>query len=91
VTKWYAQLEGLDFDETFVPIVRLESIYILLIYTIHHGFKLFQMDIKSAFLNGPIKEGAYVEKPLGFEDNKYHNHVFKLNKTLYGLKQALRA
>jgi hypothetical protein len=91
VTKGYAQVEGFDFDETFANIVRIESIHILLIYTTHHSFKLFQMDIKSAFLYGPIKEGVYVEKPLSFEDNKYPNHVFKLNKMLYGLKQATRA
>jgi hypothetical protein len=62
--------EGLDFDETFASIARLESIHILLAYATHHGFKLYQMDIKSAFLNGPIKEEVYVEQPLGLESEE---------------------
>jgi hypothetical protein len=66
----------------------LESICILLAYATHHGFKLYQMDAKSAFLNGPIKEEVYVEQPPGFEDEEYSNHVYKLHKLLYGLKQA---
>jgi hypothetical protein len=81
----------LDFDETFTPVVRIESIRILLAYATHHYFKLYQMDVKSAFLNGPIKEEVYVEQPPGFEDQEYPNHVYKLHKTLYGLKQAPRA
>jgi hypothetical protein len=78
----------LDFDETFASVARLESIRILLIYATHHGFKLYQMDVKSAFLNGPIKEEVYVEQPPGFESEGYPNHVYKLHKALYGLKQA---
>jgi hypothetical protein len=81
----------LDFEETFAPIARLESICILLAYAAHHSFKLFQMDVKSAFLNGPIKEEVYVEQPPGFEDGKYADHVYMLSKALYGLKQAPRA
>jgi hypothetical protein len=81
----------LDFDETFAPIARLESIHILLAYTTHHYFKLYQMDVKSAFFNRPIKEEVYVEQLLGFEDKEYPNHVYKLHKALYGLKQARRA
>jgi hypothetical protein len=73
------------------PVARLESIRILLAYATHHGFKLYQMDVKSAFLNGPIKEEVYVEQPPGFEDSEYPNHVYKLSKALYGLKQAPRA
>jgi hypothetical protein len=72
-------------------VARLESIRILLAYVAHHSFKLFQMDVKSAFLNGPIKEEVYVEQPLGFEDDRYPDHVYKLYKVLYGLKQAPRA
>jgi hypothetical protein len=81
----------LDFDETYAPIARLESIRILLAYATYHGFKLYQMDMKSAFLNGPIKEEVYIEQPPGFEDSEYPSHVYKLSKVLYGLKQAPRA
>jgi hypothetical protein len=91
VAKGYSQVKGLDFDETYAPIDRLESIRILLAYATYHGFKLYQIDVKSAFLNGPIKEEVYVEQPPGFEDSEYHNHVYKLSKALYGLKQAPRA
>jgi hypothetical protein len=81
----------LDFDEPFAPIASLESIRMLLAYATHHGFKLCQMDVKSAFLNGPIIEEVYVEQPPGFESEGYLNHVYKLHKALYGLKQAPRA
>jgi hypothetical protein len=91
VAKGYSQVEGLDFGETYAPVARLESIRILLDYATYHGFKLYQMDVKSVFLNGPIKEEVYVEQPPGFEDSEYPNHVYKLSKALYGLKQAPRA
>jgi hypothetical protein len=91
VAKGYSQVEGLDFNETYAPVATLESIRILLVYATYHVFKLYQMDVKSAFLNGPIKEEVYVEQPLGFEDSEYPNHVYKLSKALYGLKQAPRA
>ena len=68
---------------------RLESIRILLVYVAHHDFKLYQMDIKSAFLNGLLSELVYVEQPPSFEDPKYPNHVYKLDKALYGLKLPL--
>jgi hypothetical protein len=82
---------GLDFKDTFAPVARLESIHILFSYVAHHSFKLFQMDVKSTFLNESIKEEVYVEQPLGFEDDRYLDHVYKLSKALYGLKQAPRA
>jgi hypothetical protein len=88
VAKGYTQVESLDFDETYAPVARLESIRILLAYATYHGFKLYQMDVKSSFLNGHIKEEVYVEQPPGFEDSEYPNHVYKLSKALYGLKQA---
>jgi hypothetical protein len=91
VTKGYAQVAGLDFEETFARVARLESIRILLAYATHHSFKLFQTDVKSAFLNGPIKEEVYVEQPPGFKDDRYPDHVYRLSKVLYGLKQAPRA
>jgi hypothetical protein len=90
VAKCFAQVTSLDFEETFAPMARLESIRILLAYAAHHSFKLFQMDVKSAFLNGLIKEEVYVEQPLGFENNRYPDHMYKLSKALYGLKQAPR-
>src|SRR3954463_14436055 len=73
------------------PVARLESIRIALAYASHHNFKLYQMDVKSAFLNGPINELVYVKQPPGFEDPNFPNHVYKLDKALYGLKQAPRA
>ena len=88
VVQGYTQIEGIDFDETFVLIARLESIQILLSITCYLGFRLHQMDIKNTFLNGILHEKAYVEQPKGFEDSKYLNHVHKLKKTLYELKQA---
>jgi hypothetical protein len=91
VAKGSSQVEVLDFDETFAPVARLELIHILLAYATHHGFKLYQMGVKSAFLNDPIKEEVYVEQPPSFESEEYPNHVYKLHKVLYGLKQAPRA
>ena len=70
---------------------RLEAIRMLIAYAAHHNFKLYQMDVKSAFLNGLIQELVYVEQPPGFKDPKFPNHVYKLQKALYGLKQAPRA
>jgi hypothetical protein len=91
VAKGYSQVEYLDFDETFAPVARLESIRILLDYVTHHDFKLYQIDVKNAFLNGTSKEKVFVEQPLGFEDEEYPNHVYRLHKALYGLKQTPRA
>jgi hypothetical protein len=91
VAKGYSQVEGLDFDEIYAPVGRHESIRILLAYATYHGFKLYQMDVKSAFLNGPIKEEVYVEQPPGIEDSEYPNHVYKLSKALYGLKTILHS
>ena len=91
VAQGYTQVEGLDFGETYAPVARLESIRILIAYATNHDFKLYQMDVKSAFLNGPLQERVYVEQPPGFEDPKKPNHVYLLHKALYGLKQAPRA
>jgi hypothetical protein len=82
VVKGYSQVKGLDFEETFAPVARLESIRILLTYVTHHDFKFYQMDVKSAFFNGPIKEEVYVKQPPGFEDQEYPNHVYKLHEAL---------
>jgi hypothetical protein len=91
VAQGFTQVKGLDFEETYAPAARLEAIRILLADVAHHNFKLYQMDVKSAFLNGPIQELVYVEQPPGFEDPKFPNHVYKLQKVLYGLKQSPRA
>ncbi|KAK1698820.1 hypothetical protein QYE76_015517, partial [Lolium multiflorum] len=91
VAQGFSQVEGIDFGETYAPVARLESIRILLAYASHHNFKLQQMDVKSAFLNGPLHEEVYVKQPPGFEDLNFPNHVYKLDKALYGLKQAPRA
>jgi hypothetical protein len=91
VAQGYTQVEGLDFGETHAPVARLEAIRFLLAFAAHHDFKLYQMDVKSAFLNGPLSEEVYVEQPPGFDDLKRPNHVYKLHKALYRLKQAPRA
>jgi hypothetical protein len=90
-SQGFCQKVGIDYAETFAPVACLEAIRILLAFATSKGFKLFQMDVKSTFLNGYIEEEVYVRQPLGFESNKFPNHVFKLQKALYGLKQAGRA
>jgi hypothetical protein len=91
VAQGCSQVEGLDFEETFAPVARLEAIRILLAFATSKGFKLYQMDVKNAFLNGVIQEEVYIRQPLGFENLKYPQRVYKLSKVLYGLKQAPRA
>jgi hypothetical protein len=86
VAQDYTQVEGHDFGETYAAVARLEAISILLAYAYSHNIKLYQMDVKSVFLNGVINELVYVEQPPGFEDCKKPNHVYKLKKALYGLK-----
>nr|GEY03136.1 retrovirus-related Pol polyprotein from transposon TNT 1-94 [Tanacetum cinerariifolium] len=84
--KGFRQEEWIDYDETFTPVVRLEAIRIFLAYAAYMGFMVYQMDVKSAFLNGKISEEVYVQKPPGFESSEFPNHVCKLDKALYGLK-----
>lgn len=91
VAQGYSQVEGLDFDETFAPVARLESIRLLLAIACHRQFKLFQMDVKTAFLNGDVQEEVFVEQPPGFKDIHHPEYVWKLKKAVYGLKQAPRA
>jgi hypothetical protein len=91
VAQGYTQVEGLDFGETYAPVARLKVIRILLAYACAHNIKLYQMDVKSSFLNGYINKEVYVEQPPGFKDYKKPNHVYTLKKALYGLKQAPRA
>ncbi|GJU73117.1 retrovirus-related pol polyprotein from transposon TNT 1-94 [Tanacetum coccineum] len=91
VAQGYNQQEGIDYDETYASVARLESIRILLAYSYTLDFKLFQMDVKSAFVNGIINEDVYVAQPLRFIDFEKLDHVYKLKKALYGLKQAPKA
>jgi hypothetical protein len=91
VAQEYSHIEGLDFGETFASVACLEAIRILVAFATSKGFKPYQMDVKNAFLNGVIQEEVYVRQPLGFENPKYPDRVYKLSKALYGLKQALQA
>ncbi|CAM8905658.1 unnamed protein product [Rhodiola kirilowii] len=91
VVKGYNQQEGIDYDETFAPVARLEAIRLLIAYSTYHGFTLQQMDVKTTFLNGVLKEEVYISQTPGFEDHSHHDHVHILDKALYGLKQAPRA
>ena len=83
--------EGLDYEETFPPVAKLEAIRLLCAFASHKKIKLFQMAMKSAFINGYIQEEVYDRQPPSFEDHEHPNYVIKLNKALYGLKQAPRA
>nr|GEZ78127.1 retrovirus-related Pol polyprotein from transposon TNT 1-94 [Tanacetum cinerariifolium] len=91
VAKGYRKEEGIDYNETFAPIGRLEAIRIFLAYASYMGFIVYPIDMKSAFLNGKISKKVYVERPPRFESSEFPNHVFKLTKALYGLKQAPKA
>ncbi|GKA26078.1 retrovirus-related pol polyprotein from transposon TNT 1-94, partial [Tanacetum coccineum] len=91
VAQGYNKQEGIDYDETFAPVARLEAIKIFLAFATYMNFIVYQMDVKTAFLNGKLKEEVYVKQPLGLESNEFPNHVCKLDKALYGLKQAPRA
>ncbi|GJW31527.1 retrovirus-related pol polyprotein from transposon TNT 1-94 [Tanacetum coccineum] len=91
VVRGYRQEEGIDFEESFAPVARMEAIKIFLAYAAHKSFTVFQMDVKTAFLHGTLKEDVYVCQPEGFIDADHPSHVYKLKKALYGLKQAPRA
>ena len=91
IAQGYTQVEGIDFDETFAPVTRLKSIRILLAIASHLNFKLYQMNVKSAFLNRMLQEEVYVEQPKGFVDPHRPDDVYKLKKALYGFKQAPKA
>nr|GEV72633.1 reverse transcriptase domain-containing protein [Tanacetum cinerariifolium] len=87
----YSQQEGIDYDETFAPVVQTEAIRLFLAYAAHKDFTVFQMDVNTMFLNGILKEEVYVGQPPGFVSTQYPDHVYALDKALYGLKQAPRA
>nr|GEX62432.1 hypothetical protein [Tanacetum cinerariifolium] len=91
VAQGYSQEEGIGYNKTFSPVARVEAIRIFLAFAIYMNFKVYQIDVKSAFLNGKIKEEVYVKQPPGFESSEFPDYVYKLDKALYGLKQAPRA
>ena len=91
VAKGYNQEEGIDYQETYAPVARLKNIRLLLDFASCLDFKLFQMDVKSTFLNGLLNEEVYISQPPGFKDIEYPDHVYKLKRALYGFKQAPRA
>ncbi|GKD29358.1 retrovirus-related pol polyprotein from transposon TNT 1-94 [Tanacetum coccineum] len=91
VVRGYRQEEGTDFEESFAPVIRIEAIRIFLAYVSHKSFTVFQMDVKTAFLHGTLKEDVYVCQPEGFINVDHLSHVYKLKKALYGLNQAPRA
>jgi hypothetical protein len=86
VCKGYAQIEGIDFEETFPPVSRMEAIRLLLAYACSKNVKVYHMDIKSTFLNGELEEEVYIEQPEGFQLSENTYYVCKLKKALYGLK-----
>nr|GFA11772.1 hypothetical protein [Tanacetum cinerariifolium] len=91
VAHGYRQEEGINFEESFAPVARLEAIWIFLAYAAQKNMVVYQMDVKTVFLNGNLREEVYVSQPDGFVDSDNPNHVYKLKKALYGLKQAPRA
>ncbi|GKA56040.1 putative ribonuclease H-like domain-containing protein [Tanacetum coccineum] len=91
VAQGYTQEEGIDYDEVFAPVARIEAIRLFLAYASFMGFIVYQMDVKSAFLYGTIEEEVYVCQPPGFEDPHFPDKVYKVEKALYGLHQAPRA
>nr|GEU28816.1 retrovirus-related Pol polyprotein from transposon TNT 1-94 [Tanacetum cinerariifolium] len=91
VAKGYAQKEGVDFKESFAPVARLKAVRLFIAYTAHKSFTVYQMDVKTAFLYGPLKEEVYANQPDGFVDPYHSDKVYRLKKALYGLKQAPKA
>nr|GFC03849.1 retrovirus-related Pol polyprotein from transposon TNT 1-94 [Tanacetum cinerariifolium] len=90
VAKGYTPEEGIDFKESFAPVARLEVVRIFIAYAAHKSFPIYQMDVKTTFLKGPLKEEVYVAQPDGFVDPDHPEKVYRLRKALYGLKQAPR-
>ncbi|GKA33877.1 retrovirus-related pol polyprotein from transposon TNT 1-94 [Tanacetum coccineum] len=90
-SKGYGQQEGIDFEESFAPVAQLEAVWLFVAYAAHKSFPIYQMDVKTTFLNGPLKEEVYINQPDGFVDPHHPDKVYRLKKALYGLKQAPRA
>ena len=90
VARGFLQRAGLDYSEVFVPVARLETVRLVVALTCNQGWSTFHLDVKSAFLNGPLDEEVYVTQPHGFVIQKEANKVYKLHKALYGLKKVPR-
>ena len=90
VAKGYHQRQGIDFDETFSPVAMIKSIRIMLAIAAYHDYEIWQMDVKTAFLNGNLLEDVYMTQPDGFTIPEHANKVCKLQRSIYGLKQAFR-
>jgi hypothetical protein len=91
VCKGYAHIEGIEFEDTFAPVARMEAIHFLLAHACSKNVKVYHMDVKSSFVNGKLEEEVYIEQPEGFQLSENTDYVCKLKKALYGLKQAPRA
>ncbi|GKF69397.1 retrovirus-related pol polyprotein from transposon TNT 1-94, partial [Tanacetum coccineum] len=91
LAKGYGQQEGIDFGESFALVAQLEAVWLFVAYAAHKPFPIYQMDVKTTFLNRPLKEEVYINQPDGFVDPHHPDKVYHLKKALYGLKQALRA
>ncbi|GJW35421.1 retrovirus-related pol polyprotein from transposon TNT 1-94 [Tanacetum coccineum] len=91
VAKGYSQKEGINFEESFAPVARLEAVRLFFAYAVHKSFPVYQMDVKTSFLNGPLKEKVYVNQPDGSVDPHHPDKVYRLKKALYEIKQAPRA
>ena len=91
VAKGYRQVQGVDYDETFSPVAKLKSVRIMLAIAAYYDYEIWQMDVKTAFLNGHLKEELYMMQPEGFVDPKNANNVCKLQRSIYGLVQASRS
>ncbi|GKA45891.1 retrovirus-related pol polyprotein from transposon TNT 1-94 [Tanacetum coccineum] len=90
VSKGYKQEEGIDFEESFALVARFEAVRIFVAYAEYKSFPIYQMDVKMAFIDGPLKEEVYINQPDGFVDPDHPEKVYRLRKALYGLKQASR-
>ena len=91
MAKWYTQKEGIDYEETFSPVAMLKSIRILLFITAHYNYEIWQMDVKTVFLNGNLEEKIYMMQLEGFITKNQEHMACKLKRSIYGLKQASRS
>jgi hypothetical protein len=91
MAKGYSQKQRIDYDKVFAPVVRLETIRLMIVIVAQCRWKIYQMDVKSAFQNGFLEEDVYIEQPMSYEVKRHEDKILKLNKALYRLKQTLRA